>query len=121
MTEEIKITKIGKLRIYLKTGEAIKSKTLLRKIFPQSKYRQIMQEAKNSHIMNAHVFHTLAAVQKGGDMAHHFIEGDTSGLTVCVELVDNKEKLQNFFKTHKELIIENTVIYKEVEFWEYAK
>jgi len=27
MTDEIKISKIGKLRIYLKTGEAIKSKS----------------------------------------------------------------------------------------------
>lgn len=121
MTDEIKISKIGKLRIYLKTGEAIESKSLLRKIFPKSKYQQIMQEAKEAHIMNAHVFHTHAAVQKGGDIARHSIEGDTSGLTVCIELVDNKQKLEAFFKTHKELMVENTVIYKEVEFWEYSK
>lgn len=119
MTDEIKISKIGKLRIYLKTGEAIKSKSLLRKIFPKNKYQQIMLEAKNSHIMNAHVFHTHAAVQKGGKMAHHSIEGDTSGLTVCIELVDERKHLEQFFKTHKELLKENTIIYKEVEFWEF--
>jgi PII-like signaling protein len=121
MNEELKITKMGKLRIYMATGESVKSKTLLRKIFPKSKYLKIMQEAKASGIMNAHVFHTHAAVQKGGKMAHHSVEGDNSGLTVCVELVDVKEKLQQFFKTHKDILKENTVIYKEVEFWEYKE
>ncbi len=119
MTEELKITKIGKLRIYMTTGEAVKSKSLLRKIFPKSKYLKIMQEAKASGIMNAHVFHTHAAVQKGGKMAHQSAEGDTSGLTVCLELVDEKQKLQSFFKTHKDILKENTVIFKEVEIWEY--
>ncbi|MER3465542.1 MAG: hypothetical protein C4329_15165 [Chitinophagaceae bacterium] len=120
MAEEFKITKIGKLRIYMTTGESIKSKNLLRKMFPKSKYLRIIQEAKASDIMNAHVFNTHAAVQKGGKIAHHSVEGDTSGLTVCVELVDNKSKLKQFFNTHKDLLRENTVIYKEVEFWEYA-
>ncbi len=120
MIEELKITKMGKLRIYMTTGEAIKSKNLLRKMFPKSKYLKIMQEAKASSIMNAHVFHTHAAVQKGGKLSHDSVEGDTSGLTVCVELVDDKAKLQQFFKTHREILKENTVIYKEVEFWEYT-
>lgn len=78
-----------------------------------------MQEAKASGIMNAHVFHTHAAVQKGGKMAYQSAEGTHTGLTVCVELIDDKEKLQTFFKTHKDILKENTVIYKEVEFWEY--
>lgn len=119
MAEDLKITTIGKLRIYMTTGEAIKSKGLLRKMFPKSKYLKIMQEAKAAGIMNAHVFNTHAAVQKGGKIAHHSVEGDTSGLTVCIELVDDKNKLQQFFKTHKDILKENTVIYKEVEFWEY--
>lgn len=119
MEEELRITKKGKLRIYLATGDVIKSESLLRKVFPKSKYLKLMQEAKKSGIMNAHVFRTHAAVQKGGKMTHHSVEGDTSGLTVCVELVDTREKLQEFFKTHKDMLKENTVIYKEVEFWEY--
>jgi len=121
MIENISVSKIGKLRIYMKTGEAIKSKNLLRKMFPKTKYLKIMEEAKASGIMNAHVFHTHAAVQNGGKMAHHSIEGDTSGLTVCVELVDERNKLAAFFKTHKETLRGNTVIYKEVEFWEYKE
>ncbi len=69
MIENISVSKIGKLRIYMKTGEAIKSKNLLRKMCPKTKYLKIMEEAKASDIMNAHVFHTHAAVQNGGKMA----------------------------------------------------
>lgn len=119
MTEQMNITKIGKLRIYMATGDNVKSKSLLRKLFPKSKYIQIIQQAKESGIMNAHVFNTHAAVQKGGKIAIHSVEGDTSGLTVCVELVDEKQKLQQFFQTHREMLKGNTVIYKEVEYWEY--
>lgn len=42
-------------------------------------------------------------------MAVHSVKSDTSGLTVCIELVDNKQKLEAFLITHKELIVENTV------------
>ena len=99
MKEQINITKMGKLRIYMTSSETVKSKSLLRKIFPKSKYFKIMQEAKRSGIMNAHVFHTHADVQKGGDIAHHSIsvDGGNTDLTMCVELVDAKNKLQDFF------------------------
>lgn len=121
MIENISVSKIGKLRIYMTKGEGVKSKGLFRKMFPKSKYLKIIQEAQASGIMNAHVFHTHAAVQNGGKMTHHSIEGDTSGLTVCVELVDERNKLENFFRTHEETLRGNTVIYKEVEFWKYKE
>lgn len=117
--QKMKTTKIGKLRIYMTAGESIYSKSLLRKMFPKRKYIKIMQEAKSAGFLNAHAFHTHAAVQKGGGLEHHSVEGDTSGLTVCVELIDNREKLEEFFSTHKEMLEGNTVIYKEVEIWEY--
>jgi PII-like signaling protein len=119
MTEELKITKLGKLRIYMTTGEKIKSQSLLRKVFPKTKYLKIIQEAQASGIMNAHVFNTHTAVQKGGKISQHSLESDTSGLTVCIELVDERHALQKFFKTHSDILKGNTVIYKEVEYWEY--
>lgn len=117
MSEKIKTHKVGKLRIYLKTGEKIKSKGLLRKLFPKSTYWKIVEEAKNSDLMNAHVFHTQTAFAKGGEIHHNRAESDNSGLTVCIELVDTREKLENFFRTHHEMLKDKTVIFKEVEFW----
>jgi len=47
------------------------------------------------------------------------LEGDNSGLTVCLELVDNKEKLELFFITHKAMLKNKTAIFTEVEFWSF--
>lgn len=120
MDTNIKTTKIGKLRIYLRTGETIKSDKFIHKIFPKNKYRKMLDEAKKSGIRNAHIYHTYAAYEQGGKVHHHHVGSDNSGLTVCLELLDVKEKLEEFFKTHKDMLKDKTVIYKEVEFWEHS-
>jgi PII-like signaling protein len=119
MDTAIKTQKIGKLRIYLKTGETVKGEKTLHKLFPRSKYKKILDEAKKSGIRNAHIFNTHAAYESGGEVHHSNIESDNSGLTVCIELVDEKEKLELFFKTHKAMLRNKTVIYKEVELWSF--
>jgi|JI10StandDraft_1071094.scaffolds.fasta_scaffold257798_3 PII-like signaling protein len=118
MNKKLKTHTVGKLRIYLKTGDTIKSKSLLRKLFPKSIYWQIVEEAKKSGLMNAHVFHTQAAYTQGDKIHKRNLENDNSGLTVCVELVDMREKLEHFFKTHQPMLKGKTIIYKEVEFWD---
>jgi PII-like signaling protein len=40
------------------------------------------------------------------------------GPSMCVELIDKKEKLEQFFLKHKDLLHSKIVIYKEVEFWD---
>ena len=52
MKKEIRTHSFGKLRIYLKTGENIKSKTLLRKIFPARMYGYLVKMAKEDKIMH---------------------------------------------------------------------
>lgn len=96
MADALQITKMGKLRIYMASGEALLPTSFLWKAFPKSKYLKILQEAKVSGILNAHVFRTHAAVQQSGNISHYTIDSDTSGLTLCVEPVDTKEKLQAF-------------------------
>jgi PII-like signaling protein len=117
MDTAIKTQKIGKLKIYLKAGETVKSDKALHKLFPRSKYKKILDEAKKAGIRNAHIFNTHAAYESGGEIHHSHIEHDNSGLTVCIELVDEKGKLEGFFKTHKAMLRNKTVIYKEVELW----
>lgn len=119
MATKIKTQKFGKLRIFLKSGETVKSENFLRKLFPKNKYRKILDEAKKSGIMNAHIYHTHAAYETGGKVAHYSVEGDNSGLTVCLELVDEKEKLEKFFTTHRAMLKHKTVIFTEVEFWSF--
>lgn len=118
MEKKIKTHSLGKLRIYLKTGEKIKSKTLLRKLFPVSVYRNIIEMAKEDGIMNASVFNTHMGFSNYDKISQFSLETDNAGLTICIELIDTKEKLQKFFLKHKENLKDKVVIYREVEFWD---
>ncbi len=120
MDGDIKTTKIGKLRIYLKIGEKVQGDTLVQKFFSKNKYVKMLDEAKNSGIRNAHIYQTIGAYENGGKIQHYNLEVSNSGLTVCLELVDEKEKLQSFFKTHRRMFKNRTVIFTEVEFWEHS-
>lgn len=118
MKKQIKTHSLGKLRIYLKTGENIKSKTLLRKIFPKSVYSNLIKMAKEDGIINASVFNTHMSFSKDERIKQFSFESDNSGLTVCVELIDTKENLQRFFIKHSDTLKDKIVIYKEVEYWD---
>lgn len=119
MDKRIKTTKIGKLRIYLQSGETVQDKRFIRKLFPKNKFLNLLNEAKNAGIRNAHIYHTHSAYEQGGTINHYNVELNNKDLTVCMELIDEKEKLELFFSTHENLLKNKTVIYKEVESWEY--
>lgn len=119
MDTGIKSTKIGKLRIYLKSGETIRDKRFFRRLFPKNKYSQLLDAAREAGIRNAHVYHTHAAYEQGGNIAYHHVEHGSSDLTICLELVDDREKLETFFLKHRTLLQNRTVIFKEVEMWSF--
>lgn len=119
MDTNIKEQKIGKLRIFFKSGETVKGEKFMHKLFPKNKYSKILDEAKKAGIMNAHIFQTHAAYEQGSKVAHYSMETDNSGLTVCLGLVDTKEKLESFFVTHKAMLDSKTAIFTEVEFWAF--
>lgn len=120
MVTKIKEQKIGKLKIFLKSGETVKSEKFLHKLFPKNKYTKILDEAKKAGVMNAHIYHTHAAYEGDSKVAHYSVEGDNRGLTVCLELVDEKEKLETFFITHKAMLKHKTAIFTEVEIWSFT-
>ena len=118
MRPKIKTHALGKLRIYLATGEKVRSEKLLRKMFPKNTYRQIITEAKKEGIMNASVFNTHFGYSNNEEIQQRSFETDNAGLTICVELIDKREKLEDFFSKHKDVLKGKVVIYKEVEFWD---
>lgn len=117
MDVKINQKKIGKMRIYLKIGEKHQPKGFLKQLFAKNKYSKILDEAKKAHILNAHIFHTQAAYELGGNVHHYQTEGTNSKLIVCLELIDEREKLEKFFLSQKELLKNRTVTFKEIEYW----
>jgi PII-like signaling protein len=118
MKNEIRTHSFGKLRIYLKTGENIQSKTLLRKIFPAKMYSHLVRMAKEDGIVHASVFNAHMGFSADEDIKQFSFESTNSSLTVCVELIDTKANLQQFFIKHSIALKDKVLIYKEVEYWD---
>lgn len=51
MENKINIQKVGKLRVYIKAGEVVKSTNLFRKIFPKNVYSDLLDAAKKEGIL----------------------------------------------------------------------
>ena len=122
MDKEIETLILGKLRIYISPADKIKhgKRSILQKLFPQSAYIHIVQDAKEAGIMNASVYNTHFGFSNHEKVQSYNMESDNSKLTMCVELIDKKEKLESFFIKHKDYLKGKTVIFKEVETWSYA-
>jgi PII-like signaling protein len=123
MVHKVKSHALGKLLIYIEPSHKVRhgERSLFRKVFPKSAYMHIITEAKKEGILNASVYHTHMGYSNMGAIRTFSVEGDNSSLSVCVELIDKREKLENFFLQHKELLQSKVVIYKEVEFWDIEK
>ncbi len=118
MNKQIKTHLLGKLRIYVKTGEKIRSRAIRSKLFPTTMYKGIIDLAKEDGLMNASVYTTQMGFSNYDRVSQFALESDNRELTVCIELIDKKEALQQFFLKHNALFKDKVVVYKEVEYWD---
>ncbi|MFT4019811.1 MAG: DUF190 domain-containing protein [Agriterribacter sp.] len=120
MVKKLKHHSLGKLEIYIAPAHKVQHgrRSLFRKLFPKSTYIHLIEEAKKDGIINAAAHSTHTSFTTDGKIIAFSAEGDNAKLAMCVELVDKREKLENFFLKHRELLREKVVIYKEVEFWD---
>lgn len=120
MVKKIKSHSLGKLEIYIEPAHKIRhgERSLFRKLFPKSAYIHIISEAKKDGILNASVHQSHFGFSNSGDIHAYSLEGDSSKLSMCVELIDKVEKLETFFLKHKDILKNKVVIYKDVHFWD---
>lgn len=120
MNHKVKSHAMGKLRIYIAPSDKVKhvNPSTWQKMFPKSAFVHIIKDAKAEGILNASVYNTQYGFSNKGKIQSFSVEGDNSKLTMCVELVDEREKLEAFFIKHKDYLKGKVVIYKEVEFWD---
>ncbi|UWX57880.1 DUF190 domain-containing protein [Chlorobaculum sp. MV4-Y] len=120
MSNKVKHHSLGKLVIYIAPAQKVKhaSKSLFRKLFPKSVYMHLIEDAKKDGILNASAHTTHTSFTTDGKIISFSVESDNAKLAMCVELVDQREKLEAFFLKHRESLRGNVVIYKKVEFWD---
>ncbi|MET4081297.1 PII-like signaling protein [Pedobacter sp. UYP30] len=109
---------LGKLQIYLKPKDKIKQLGFMGRLTSKQLYKEIVQYAKDDQLMNASVYQTHSGYSMHGKITTEHVELDNADLLLCVELIDEKYKLENFCKKHAELLTGKMIVFKAVEFWE---
>lgn len=108
----------GKIQIYLKPGDKIPGTGFMSRFTGRQLYREIVQYAKDDHLMNASVYQTHIGYSMHGKISVAHVELDNSDLSICVELIDERHKLEDFCRKHAELLKGKMIVFKAVEFWE---
>lgn len=109
---------IGKIRIYLTPRDRIPAKGFWEKLNAKPIYREIIKAAKAEGLNNAAAFMTHYGFTNGGRVQAEGLETANPHLTLCVELIDHKDKLEEFCRRHGALLRGKTIVYKHVEHWD---
>lgn len=114
---KIAVTEMGKIRIYLTPTETIKGKGLWSKLNPKRVYQEIIQAAKQDGLMNAIAYTGNHGFANKGHVQSRDPELVGSRLPMCVELLDHKNRLEEFCRKHGNLLKDKAIVYKHVEHW----
>lgn len=119
MTEPAIIEKaLGKVEIYLKPKDKVKSTGFISRFTAKQLYRELIQFAKDDKLLNASVHQTHSGYSMHGKISTAHAELDNADLALCVALIDEKHKLEEFCRKHAALLKGKMIVFKAVEFWE---
>jgi PII-like signaling protein len=117
-TTNIQERTLGKLQIYVKPGEKVPSTGLINSFRSRQLYRELVKYAKDDQLMNASVYQTHHGYSMHGKISSHHVELDNAELSMCVELIDEKQNLEGFCQKHASLLKDKMIVFRAVEFWE---
>ena len=109
---------LGKIQIYLKPKDKVKQVGFINRFNSKQLYKEIVKYAKDDQLMNASVYQTHSGYSMHGKIITSHVELDNTDLVLCIELIDEKQKLEAFCKKHAELLKGKMIVFKAVEFWE---
>lgn len=121
MNSQMKEIPVGKIKIYVSAKEKVKTDSLIGKLRGRQTYREIMQQAKDEKLMSALLYHTHGGFLLNEKMAISNTETNTPHTVICVELMDTKERLEQFCQKNHLLLANKIIIFKAVELWTVAK
>ncbi len=115
---EITPREIGMIRIYLKPSDRRKQPGLRGFLSARPLYRELVDAAKSDGLMNAIAHHTHYGYSNHGKVRAHDPEMGNPELTMCVEIIAQKDQLELFCRTHGDLLEDKVIIYKHIEHWD---
>ena len=110
---------IGILKMYIEPASKFNhpKQGWFRRVFPKSTYQFIIEQAKNEGILMASLYQSHFAYSGDGNLEKFTVDGDNSKLHVCIELVDEQEKLERFYLKHRSFLDAKMVIFREAQVW----
>lgn len=107
---------VGMVRIYMKPRE----KTVGKGSWFGGKplYRELVIQAKAAGIMNAVAHRTHFGYSNSGKLHDEGFEIPNPDLTMCVELIADRDQLERFCQTHGEILKNKIIVYKHLEHWD---
>lgn len=108
---------IGQLRIYLPPGET-RHGIGLRSLFGRPLDRELIELAKAAGILNATSHTTHDGYGHPAQVPADAAEAPPSSLSVCVELIDHRDRLEAFCHQHADQLKGRVLVYKHLEHWE---
>ena len=110
-------TEIGMIRIYLKPGDKAAKGSARTLWSAKPLYRVLVAQAKADGIMNAVAHHTHYGYSNHGPVRENGAEIADPHLTMCVELIGQREELELFCRRHGDLLASKVIVYKHIEHW----
>ncbi len=115
---QIVASAFGKLRIYLTPRERVSASGFFGWFNAKPVYREIVMAAKREGIANATAHMTHFGFNNGGRVQAEGVDAPDPSQTICVELIDRKDRLEAFCGQCGELLTGKTIVYKPVEQWD---
>lgn len=109
---------IGMVRIYLAPKDRRQVTGFKAILGSTPLYRELITTAHADGIMNAVAHQTHYVYSKGGRVRAHDPEAGNSNLTMCVELIGQRDQLKLFCRKHGDMLRNKVVVYKHLEHWE---
>jgi PII-like signaling protein len=123
MDSVINAIKTGMLLVYLRRWEVAEPEKYIERIFPVNMSRKIVAKAKEFGIQKAYLYYIKLHFEDGGPIIEYEVAENNSNdkMLVCVELIDKKEKLEEFVSINTKILNGKNLIFREVEKWRYGR
>lgn len=110
---------VGQLRIYLNSAIKGRPRSGWKKLLGTTPlYRELIAAAKGDGILHATAHNSFHGYSGKQAIQSDNVETGNPHLTLCVELVDTRAKLEAFVKHHGDLLQGRVMVYKHVEHWD---
>ncbi|KQK26191.1 hypothetical protein AR438_11495 [Chryseobacterium aquaticum] len=92
------------VKIYFRYGQSVTGQNFWRRIWNNNLGDYLLKKAKQSSINQANIFTAKSGYLNNGRIQYNISEIPSSENTVCLELIDDYNKLKNFLNENAEFL-----------------